>query len=142
MNRKRKVLLTYAILAAFACAIVLGIFTFEREIVGQGAAQTMRCLSDGFFTAAVLAIGCSLLMYIQDAGNFYGTQYLFYMLVRLFSSRQKRYEQKKDCFTYCTEKKARLEADGPSPIKKAMLLVGLVCFALALGFVLVYYRMV
>lgn len=69
-------------------------------------------------------------------------QYLFYMLVRLFSSREKRYAQKKDYYTYCTEKKARLEAEGPSPIKKAMLLEGLVCFALALGFVLAYYRMV
>ena len=30
-----------------------------------------RSLSDGFFTVSVLFIGCSILMFIQDAGNFY-----------------------------------------------------------------------
>ena len=142
MIRKSKLWITYLVLAAIAGVIVLAAVSFERQTHGPGAAQVVQYLSDGFFTAAVLYVGCSLLMYIQEAGNFYGTQYLFYMLVRLFSSREKRYAQKKDYYTYCTEKKARLEAEGPSPIKKAMLLEGLVCFALALGFVLAYYRMV
>ncbi|MGN0968858.1 MAG: DUF3899 domain-containing protein [Oscillospiraceae bacterium] len=141
MSRKKKTWITCLVLAAVAAVVVLITACYERSSHGPGAAQAVQYLSDGFFTISVLYIGCSLLMYIQEAGNFYGIQFLFYTLFRLFSSRGKRYEEKKDYYTYCTEKKTRRETDGPSPLKKAMLLVGLVCLVLAVGFVLAYYRM-
>lgn len=86
-------------------------------------------------------IGCSILMFIQEAGNCCGVQYLFYTLVRLSSFTQKRYGEKKDYFTYCAEKKARQEAEGGSSLKTAMLLVGVACLVLSLLFVFIYYRM-
>lgn len=49
--------------------------------------------------------------------------------MRLFSFRKKRYAQKKDYCTCCTEKKARSAADGPSPTRKVMRLMSL-CFPL------------
>ena len=138
---KKKTLITYLVLAVIAIAVVAATVSFELGTHGAGSAQIVRYLSDGLFTMSVLYIGCGILMFIQEAGNFYGIQYLFYTLVRLFSFTQKRYGEKKDYFTYCTEKKARQEAEGTSPLKKAMLLVGIICLVLSLLFVLIFYRM-
>ena len=137
---KKKKLITYLVLLAIAAAVVLAVVSFELGSCGSGAAQVIQYLSDGFFTTAVIYIGCSILMFIQEAGNFYGIQYLFHTLVRLFSFSKKRSEEKKDYFTYCAEKKAQREAEGASPLKKAMLFTGLGCLALSILFVLIFYR--
>lgn len=107
-----------------------------------GAASVMQYLSDGFFTAAVLYIGCSVLMFIEEAGNFYGLQYLWYTVVRLFSPSKRHLEEKKDYFTYCQEKKERRAEEGKTPLKSAMLFVGLGCLALSLVFMFVFYQAV
>lgn len=141
MNRK-KYLTTYLGLLAAAAAIVLAVVTFEQGSRGSGAGFAMQYLSDGFFTVSVLFIGCSVLMFIQDAGNFYGIQYLGHTLFRLFSPSKKRMEEKKDYFTYCREKKEKREEEGKSPLKAAMLFVGLGCLALSIVFTLLFYKTV
>lgn len=138
---KKKKRITYLVLFAVAAAIVLATVFFELGSHGRGAVQVIQYLSDGLFTMAVLYIGCSLLMFIQEAGNFYGIQYLFHTLVRLFSFSKKRSEDKKDYFTYCSEKKEQREAEGDLPLKKCMLFFGLGCLAVSVILVLIYYRM-
>lgn len=140
MNLKRN-LITYGVLAAVAAAVVLAVAGFELSSRESGTVSAMRYLSDGFFTVSVLYIGCSILVFIQEAGNFYGIQFLFYTLVRLFSFRKDRMEEKKNYFVYCQEKKERQAAEGKSPVKSAMFLTGLVCLALSLGFTALFYRL-
>ena len=140
MSRKSKLWITYLVLAAIAGVIVLAAVSFERQTHGPGAAQVVQYLSDGFFTAAVLYVGCSLLMYIQEAGNFYGIQFLFYTMAHLFSPRKSRAAERKTYYTYCLEKKERQAAEGKSPVKPAMLLMGIVCLALSLMFMEMFYR--
>ena len=70
-------LMTYGVLLAVAAAIVLVVVSFELGTRETGTAIILQALSDGFFTVSVLFIGCSVLMLIQEAGNFYGIQYLF-----------------------------------------------------------------
>lgn len=140
MNRK-KILITYGVLLAVAAAVILAMACFEVSSRGSGAALTMQYLSDGFFTVSVLYIGCGVLVLIQEAGNFYGIQFLFYTLVRLFSLRKDRLDDKKTYFAYCQEKRERQAAEGKSPVKSAMLLVGLGCLALSVLFAALFYKL-
>ena len=130
MNRK-KTLITWA--------IVLTVAGFELGSREGGAALLMQALSDGFFAAAVLVTGCGLLVVIQDAGNFYGMQFLFYTLTRRFFPNRERGDSKMTYFDYCLEKRERRAAEGKSPVKPAMLLSGLGC--LALLFTALFYRL-
>lgn len=139
MNRK-KVLLTYLVLLGILALILLAVISLETENHGSGTASVMQYLSDGFFTAAVLYIGCSVLMFIEEAGNFYGLQYLWHTVVRLFSPSKRHLEEKKDYFTYCQEKKERRAEEGKTPLKSAMLFVGLGCLALSIVFTLIFYQ--
>ena len=114
MNRK-KTLITWAILLAVEAAIVLLVAGFELSSRGGGTAPLMQSLSDGFFAASVLVIGCGLLVCIQEAGNFYGIQFLFYTLTHLFIPRRENGQQRKTYFDYCMEKKEQRAAEGKSP---------------------------
>lgn len=138
MNRKKQ-FITYGVLLTLAAAIVLMVVSFEQSNWEPGTVTTPKCLSDGFFTVAVLYIGCGVLALIQEAGNFQGIQFLFYTMVHLFSFRENR-ENRKSYFAYCQDKKERQAADGKSPVKSALLLVGLVCLALSLSFMAAFYR--
>lgn len=133
----RKKLITYGILLALAAAIVLVVFGFELGGRESGMAAAMRYLSDGCFTVSVLYIGCSVLVFIQEAGNFYGIQFLFHTLIQRFSPGKEG--EKKTYFAYCQEKKERQAVEGRSPVKSAMLLVGLIFLALSVSFVTLFY---
>lgn len=140
MNRRQKRLLTYGVLFALAAVIVLMVVSFELSSWEAGSVTTAKCLSDGFFTAAVLYLGCGLLVFIQEAGNFYGIQFLFYTMVHLFSFRRDGAENRKTYFAYCQDKMERQAAEGKSPVKTALLLVGLLCLILSVLFMAVFYR--
>ena len=133
--------LAYLIAAALAVAIALLCVSMEMENGQADAALTVSFFSDGFFLSAVLYLGCGLLTFIAEAGNFYGLQFLGYTLVRVFSPRKERFEDRKDYFTYCTEKKAKQAEKGKSSVKWVMLHVGLVCLAASAILALVFYRM-
>lgn len=139
MNGK-KILITYLVLVAIVVLILAVTISTELGSHGSGTAAVMQYLSDGFFTSAVLYIGCSVLMFIEEAGNFYGLQYLWHTVVRLFFPSKRHLEEKKDYFTYCQEKKERRAEEGKTPLKSAMLFVGLGCLALAVIFTLVFYQ--
>ena len=50
-------------------------------------------------------------------------------------------EERKTYYIYCQEKKERQAAEGKSPIKSAMLLVGLICLLLSAVFAALFYRL-
>ena len=131
----------YLIATALAVVIALLCVSMELENGEADAAMRVSFFSDGFFLSAVMYMGCGLLTFISEAGNFYGLQFLGYTLVRVFSPRKERFEDRKDYFTYCTEKKAKQAEKGKSSVKWVMLHVGLVCLAASVLCAAVYYRM-
>ena len=131
----------YLIATALAVVIALLCVSMELENGEADAAMRVSFFSDGFFLSAVMYMGCGLLTFIAEAGNFYGLQFLGYTLVRVFSPRKERFEDRKDYFTYCTEKKAKQAEKGKSSAKWVMLHVGLVCLAASVLCAAVYYRM-
>ncbi|MGN0778646.1 MAG: DUF3899 domain-containing protein [Aristaeellaceae bacterium] len=137
MKRRWLAYLTASILALVVVALCISL---ELEKGEATRVQWVSFISDGFFLAAVLYVGCAVLTFIAEAGNFYGLQFLGHTLVRLFSPRDRR-EERKDYFTYCTEKKARQAEKGRSSVKWVMLQVGLACLVLSVLCVMVYYRM-
>ena len=137
---KRRVL-AYLIATALAVVIALLCVSMELENGEADAAMRVSFFSDGFFLSAVMYMGCGLLTFIAEAGNFYGLQFLGYTLVRVFSPRKERFEDRKDYFTYCTEKKAKQAEKGKSSVKWVMLHVGLGCLAASVLCAAVYYRM-
>ena len=140
MNRKKK-FITYGVLLVLAAAIVLTVVSFELSSWEPGTVTMTKCLSDGFFTVAVLYIGCGVLVMIQEAGNFYGIQFLFHTLVRLFSFRKDREDDRKTYFAYCQDKMERQAAEGKSPVKSALIAMGLVCLVLSVSFMVQFYRL-
>ncbi|MGM9538147.1 MAG: hypothetical protein ACI3VN_07445, partial [Candidatus Onthomonas sp.] len=68
-------------------------------------------------------------------------QFLGYTLVRLFSFRKERFEDRKDYFTYCTEKQAKQKETGSSAAKWMLLHIGLGCLALSGLFAVLFYQM-
>ncbi|MGN0793559.1 MAG: DUF3899 domain-containing protein [Aristaeellaceae bacterium] len=136
----KRTLITYAALVAVAAVVVLMVISFASGQEAGGEAARLMHASDGCFTVAVLYIGCSVLVFIQEAGNFYGIQFLFHTMVRQFSPRKRSSDDRKSYFIYCQEKKERMAVEGRSPVKSAMLLVGLVCLLLAVAFAALFYR--
>lgn len=139
-NGKRR-WLTYLGTSALAVAVALLSISFQIENYGASPASLAQAISNGFFLSAVLYLGFGVLTFIAEAGNFYGIQFLGYTLVRLFSIRKERFSNRKDYFTYCTEKQAQQET-GKTSAKWVMLQVGLVCLAISGISAALYYRMV
>lgn len=137
--KNKKNWITYIIAIAIAAVIVLLTVSFETDTYGNASTLLPQFFSDGFFTAAVLYLGSSALVFISEAGNFYGIQYLGYSLVRIFSSRKDRFESRKDYFTYCTEKKAKLKEQGKSSLKWVLLRVGFACLFFSILFTVLFY---
>lgn len=137
--KQKKTLMAYVIAAAAAAAIVLLTVWFEADTYGSSPELLLSFFSDGFFTAAVFYIGFGLLTFISEAGNFYGIQYLGYMVVCLFSFRKERFEGRKDYYTYCTEKKASRKERGKNTAKWTILLTGAGCLVLSVIFASFFY---
>lgn len=140
MNWKKR-LITYAALSAVAVVAVLIALSLGTDPGTAGSAARLMNASNGCFAVAVLYIGCSVLVFIQEAGNFYGIQFLFHTMAQRFSLRKNSREERKTYYIYCQEKKERQAAEGKSPIKSAMLLVGLVCLLLSAVFAALFYRL-
>lgn len=139
MNKK-KTWLSYLVASAIAALIVLMTISLEIDTYGSNTVLFMEFLSDGFFVAAVLYLGCSVLMFIAEAGNFYGIQYLGHVFLRMFSSSKDRFDSRKTYFEFCNEKKEKQNEQGKSSLKWVLLFVGLVCLAISVVFLLVFYQ--
>lgn len=138
--KEKKCWITYLAAIAVAAVIVLIVMNYEIATYGKEAALLVQFFSDGCFVSAVLYLGCGVLLFISEAGNFYGIQYLGYALVYLFSFRKERFEGRKDYYTYCKEKKAKQKERGKSSLKWVLLFVGLGFLLLSVIFMLIFYR--
>lgn len=132
--------ITYLSLAAIAIALALLVIHYEVNTYGKETVLLMHFISDGFFVSAVFYLGLGMLTFISEAGNFYGIQYLGYMLVYLFSLK-KSYEDRKDYFTYCIEKRERQKVKEKPSVKWSLILIGLICLAISVSAAVFYYRM-
>lgn len=92
---KQKRWMSYSIAAVAAIVIAFLTIYFESSTYGTDGVLLIQFCSDGFFTSAVLFLGCGILMVIEEAGNFYGIRYLGYTVVYLFSFRKERFETEK-----------------------------------------------
>ena len=140
--KSKKRWITYLVAVAFAVVIAAITVSFQIDTYGTGSVLFVQFLSDGCFVPAVLYLGCAALTFISEAGNFYGIQYLGYTLLHVFSMRKDRFDDRKDYFTYCTEKKAKQKEQGISKGKWVLLYVGLVCLLLSVIFAVMFYQMV
>ena len=134
--------LSYLGTVALALVIALLCVSLETEDRGHDPVLLVQSFSNGFFLSAVLLLGCGILTFIAEAGNFYGIQYLGYTLVRLFSLNKDRFHDRKDYFTYCTEKQANQAEKGKSTAKWILVQVGLGCLAISAILAFAFYRMV
>ena len=139
--KRKKNWLSYLIAIALALVSALLCVLLELEAGESSPAMLVQYISNGFFLSAVLFLGCGILTFIAEAGNFYGLQYLGYTLVRVFSPRKERFDDRKDYFTYCTEKQAKQTEKGKSSAKWIMLFVGLGCLVLSASFAFVFYQL-
>lgn len=133
----------FTYLGAALLALLIAFFTiyFEIDTYGTGSALLVQFISDGFFTSAMLFLGCGGLALISETGNFYGIQYLGYTLVHLFSFRKERFDNRKDYFTYCTEKEAKQKEKGKNSLKWALLYVGIGCLIISVVCAVIFYQM-
>lgn len=138
--KKKTTWLSYVVASAIAALIVLMVISYEIDTYGRNTVLLLEFLSDGFFTAAVLYLGCSVLMFIEEGGNFYGIQYLGHVVLRIFSPRKDRFESRKTYYEFCNEKKAKQEEQGKSSLKWVLLFVGLGCLLISVVFLLVFYQ--
>lgn len=129
--------ITFLLLVAIAVVIALVVIHFEISTYGKETVLLVHFMSDGFFAAAVLYLSCGILTFISEAGNFYGIQYLGYTLVYLFSFK-KSYEEKKDYFSYCIEKKEKQKKN--TFVKWVFILIGLVCLSVSAISAVLYYQ--
>lgn len=126
---------------AAAAAIVAAVTVFEAGLYGADTVSLMHILSDGFYLAAIIYIGFGLLTWIAEAGNFYGLQYLGYSILRIFSVRKERFEERKNYYEYCLEKKAKQKENGKSPMRKILLIIGVLFLLMSLIFTGLFYRL-
>ena len=138
--KQKRIWISYLVAIAIAAAIALMAIGFEMEAYGNHSVLLLEFLSDGFFISAVLYLGCSILMFIEEAGNFYGIQYLGYLVLCMFSFRKERFENRKTYYEFCKEKKAKRDERGKTSLKWILLFVGLGCLAISLIFLFLFYQ--
>ncbi len=135
---KQKRWMSYLVAAVTAIVIAILTIYFESSTYGTDGVLLIRFCSDGFFTSAVMFLGCGILMAIEEAGNFYGIRYLGYTVVYLFSFRKDRFENRKDYFTYCLERKAKQKDKDKPGTKRVLLFVGGGCLIVSVICAAVY----
>lgn len=138
--KQKRIWLSYLVAIIIAAAIALMAISFEIETYGKNSVLMLEFLSDGFFVSTVLFLGCSILMFIEEAGNFYGIQYLGHLVLCMFSFRKERFESRKTYYEFCKDKKAKRDERGKTSLKWILLFVGLGCLALSVVFLIVFYQ--
>lgn len=116
---------------ALAVAVKQG-FALQRELF-----LNCRFLSDGFFVSTVIFLGFGLLLWVSATGFFDIFSYGFKSLLVLFSPLKKASEHQK-YYEYKCEKDAKREG---KPVAFTVLWVGLICLALSLLALFLYYQL-
>ena len=138
--KQKRIWISYLAAIAIAAAIAFMAIGFEIESYGKNSVLLLEFFSDGFFISAVLYLGCSILMFIEEAGNFYGIQYLGHLVLCMFSFRKERFESRKTYYEFCKDKKARRDERGKTSLKWILLFVGLGCLMFSIVFLVIFYQ--
>jgi len=95
MNKKIKYVITYAIGAVIALIVCLDKNIFQVE----NTADTVKILSDAFFTSGVLLGCCGLLGVAANEGTFDMLSYSSKLIVSMFKKKEQR-KLEKNLFEY------------------------------------------
>lgn len=132
-SKSKERLLHYGINGVIAVIIAFLVAVYELDMYGFNLINWYRFLCDGFFVSSVLYIGFGLLSVIAKAGNFYAFSYLFNVMKTTFLPSKDPFAKKKTYYDYVQEKKAK-DLSGNQKFHWRMMMIGLVCIAIAFVF--------
>ena len=131
----RKRALGYGVCAVLALAVSLGVARYRGAAPELPFALNCRYLSDGFFFTGLIFTGIGALTLIAGTGFFDVFSYAFHSLLVLFSALR-RPEEHVSYFDYKLERDAKRK----KPLWM-ILLTGLVCIALSVAWLALYYTL-
>ena len=137
MGLNKKTLVSMLIQLGIAAAIAGSVALSQGFSLAAEAYLNFRYLSDGFFVAAILFVGMGGLLWISTTGFFDIFSYAFKSLFVLFSPLKKAKEFP-HYYDYKCEKDAKREG---KPITHTVLVVGLICLAVSLVCLALYYKL-
>lgn len=139
--KEKKQLIRWSVTIAIAAVIVIATTFYEADLYEEKNEFLMHFISDGFFIVAVLYMGIGAMIWIYELGNFYGLQYLGYCLIHIFSARKDRFEERKNFYHYCMEKREKQKEKDRASIKWVLLISGCISLLLAFVFTGLFYRL-
>ena len=137
MKLNKKTLLSIAVQLVIALVIALPVAMHQGFSMDGDAALNCRWLSDGSFVSAVIFVGLGGLFWVSTTGFFDIFSYGFKSLFVLFSPL-KKVKEFPHYYDYKCEKDAKREG---KPITHTVLVVGLICLAVSLVCLAMYYKL-
>lgn len=137
MKLNKKTLLSIAVQLVIALVIAIPVAIGQGFSLSGEAALNCRWLSDGFFVSAVIFVGLGGLFWVSTTGFFDIFSYGFKSLFVLFSPL-KKVKEFPHYYDYKCEKDAKREG---KPITHTVLVVGLICLAVSLVCLAMYYKL-
>lgn len=134
-EKTRKNVIRYSITSVVALLVALPVAVHQGFALDQSAVLNARYLSDGFFTAGLLLAGVGALVWVSTTGFFDMFSYAFHSFLVLFTPLRKPSEHE-SFFDY---KQAKAIKRG-KPLY-FLLIVGLVCLAISIVCLILYYRL-
>ena len=137
MGFNKKTLISIAVQLGIALMIAIPVAVSQGFALDGAAYLNCRWLSDGFFVSAVIFVGLGGLFWVSTTGFFDIFSYAFKSLFVLFSPLKKAKEFP-HYYDYKCEKDAKREG---KPISHTVLVVGLICLAVSLICLALYYNL-
>ena len=137
MTQNNKKLISLAVQLVIAAGIALAVALRQGFALDGHLFLNCRFLSDGFFVSTVIFLGLGMLLWISATGFFDIFSYGFKSLLVLFSPLKKASEHP-HYYEYKCEKDAKREG---KPVTHTVLWAGLVCLALSLICLMLYYQL-
>ena len=131
---KKALLIRYIVCFCVACGMVLGVFALKGFFTGN-AKDNMQLLHDAFFTAGILMVLFSGMLFVAGEGAFLGIGYVleraFKALIPLGRREHESYAQ------YRERKLGKKKANSGTPI----FLTGLLFVVVSVVFLIIWYQM-
>ena len=131
---KKALLIRYIVCFCVACGMVLGVFALKGFFT-ETAKDNMQLLHDAFFTAGILMVLFSGMMFVAGEGAFLGVGYVleraFKALIPLGRREHESYAQ------YRERKLGKKKVNSGTPI----FLTGLLFVVVSIVFLIIWYQM-
>ncbi len=131
---KKALLIRYIVCFCVACGMVLGVFALKGFFTGN-AKDNMQLLHDAFFSAGILMVLFSGMMFVAGEGAFLGVGYVleraFKALIPLGRREYESYAQ------YRERKLGKKKVNSGTPI----FLTGLLFVVVSIVFLIIWYQM-